>query len=316
MNCLLCDSDELSLLTEELRHGPGRVHYCSTCALGMLDPSSCELVDYEHTYRDRHGPILGKRSSAAELFDAYRPYQHNRIQALLRHLGSDARVLEVGCSAGYFLDAIRGAVKEVVGVECNMEAAERARLTGCEVYPQVGDVLGKFDLICLFQTVEHMTDPLTELTHITQRLAPDGLLCIEVPNLNDPLLALYHNAAYRKFFFHEAHLWYFSAISLRLLMRRLGLKGTMHFTQDYSFLNHLNWHFHNEPQATCHSGLGTPRLFLRDPPTPAELALMEWAKTANALYKGILAQFGYTENIMFIGKREKVKQAVDNGRPK
>ena len=296
MNCLLCGTDDLQLVTKELRNGPGEVYRCSECDLEMLSGAE---VDYVKDYRETHGPILGKRSTPAELYDQYSPFQDRRLALLADHVGLESRVLEVGCSAGYFLEALKRHVREVVGIEPDPEVGAWAReKTGCSVFKKLTELpMGRFDAICLFQVVEHMTDPLGELKVILESLKPEGTLCIEVPSLWDPMLTVYDNEAYRKFFYHEAHRFYFSPKSLQALVEQLGLAGVIIGAQDYTFLNHLHWQFTNKPQPTAKDGMQAhwPSGFL---------TLTELAAQIDRRYKEFLIHQGFTENVVFVGQRK------------
>lgn len=301
MNCLLCGSDYLLTVTTELRNGPGEVLRCGDCDLEMLNG---KMVDYTQDYRATHGPILGKRSSPAELFAAYRPHQGLRVELLKPHLKPETRLLELGCSAGQFLDAVKPHVGSAAGIEVDPEvAAFAAGRTGCSVY-QKPDQLpkGRFDVLCAFQVVEHLTDPLKELGALIDRLEPDGVLCIEVPSLHDPLLTVYRNAAYRRFYYHEAHRWYFSPKSLRALGEKLGFHGNLYGVQDYTFLNHLHWAYANAPQASCADGL-EPMWPAQLPDEDMQAVLTAFTQEVDRRYKMLLGQVGQTENITFIGRR-------------
>jgi SAM-dependent methyltransferase len=300
VNCLLCGSDYLHIVTDQLRNGPGEVLRCADCDLEMLN---APVVDYEAEYRDTHGPVLGERPDAADIFNAYRPYQDQRVALLEAELGPDATLLEVGCSAGQFLDAVKDRVGKATGVEPDPLAAKHAATTtGCSVYPNLQALpKGRYDIICLFQVVEHMGNPLEELAAVTRYLADGGTLCVEVPSLTDPLLTLYDNAAYRRFFYHEAHGFYFSPKSLRALMKQLGFTGLVYGVQDYTFLNHLHWQYANKPQPDCHAGL---KAEWPAGPLPEYGNLLDrFAFEVDRRYKMALIQAGCTENIAFLGTR-------------
>lgn len=299
MNCLLCGSDYLLTVTTELRNGLGEILRCGDCELEMLNGAP---VDYTKDYRATHGPVLGQRSTPEEIFAAYRPHQGLRLELLKPHLTDKMRLLELGCSAGQFLDAVKPLVRSAAGIELDPAAAQYAREhTECSVYEKVSEIpKGEINLLCAFQVIEHLTDPLKELAPFIERLAPDGVLCVEVPSLHDPLLTIYKNEAYKRFYYHEAHRWYFSPKSLNALCEKLGFKGDIYGIQDYTFLNHLHWAFAGTPQPTSADGL--------DAKWPATLPQMQEVLDAFALevdrrYKTLLAQVGQTENITFIGKR-------------
>lgn len=98
------------------------------------------------------------------------------------------RVLDIGCGAGAFLDMARKAGCETYGLEFNQSAVEKARSKGhwisgelLENLPSVICPQG-FDLITLFQVLEHVRDPVGIMKSAMNRLAPGGYLSIAVPS--------------------------------------------------------------------------------------------------------------------------------------
>jgi SAM-dependent methyltransferase len=290
----------LNLATDVIREGAGNVYRCEACDFEMLDGPT---VNYDGEYRQTHGPILGQATSPEDLFNAYKDHQDQRINMLEPWMHGRARVLEVGCSAGMFLDKAKQYARDVVGVDADTAAIEyAAKRTGCKTYPSLEAMpLGLFDVVCMFQTLEHIADPLLYLAEVKRYLARDGLLVVEVPSLSDPLLTLYDCPEYRRFFYHGAHRWYFSPDSLVALMDQAGFAGHLEYVQNYNFLNALSWCLTGKPQPNCKDGLAPARLPTR-PKTMVSGELALWAEKVDAEYKRILAQFAYTENITFLGR--------------
>lgn len=119
------------------------------------------------------------------------------------------KLLDIGCSTGLFLDEARRAGFEAYGAELSPEAAAFARTHfGLEVHPgdwhDAGYADGSFDVVTLFDTVEHLSDPLGELAAIRRLLKPGGLLLQSAPNTDglfarrsDDLAVLTSRAGYR-----------------------------------------------------------------------------------------------------------------------
>lgn len=306
--CPLCHSDDLELLTERLRHGPGRVFYCGTCEIGILDAESGDLKQYyERDYRELHGPRIGVRSDYEEIFEAYVDYQGQRIEMLRPWLEPEARLLEVGCSTGHFLYGVKDLVGEVVGVDYDSGAAAyAAKKCGCRTYggdlAESGQPERSFDVVCAMQVMEHVDDPVGLAELLRRYLKPEGIVYVEVPNLRDPLLSVYGVEAYRSFYFHDAHMLYMTERSLRTIMERAGFEGGVRFMQDYNLLNHVHWVVAQRPQESNRPGMGPPVLPLR-----GELAaevrdeLGELLARSDREYRELLARHGATDNMAFIG---------------
>lgn len=308
--CRNCGGGGLRRVAAALRNSPGAVLHCPSCDLGMLEdfPRDQELAAfYDEEYRRSFSARPGQSSDPERLFADYKDYQAGRIARLTPYLKPDARLLEIGCSAGMFLHHAAPLVKEAFGIDFDSaSAAHAARVSGAKTFssplPKTGLPKRSFDVICLFQTLEHIPRPAESLREVARWLRPGGTVCVEVPNLNDPLLTLYDVPAYRNFYYHSAHLWYFSPKSLRAVLESAGFKGEVQFVQDYNFLNHLHWHHRNAPQPSNRDGMGPARLPLSDSaPAEAREALSRWAAEADAAYKAVLAAHRQTENIAFIG---------------
>ena len=97
-------------------------------------------------------------------------------------------LLDIGCGEGAFLDLARSAGMSVTGVELNLQAAEVCRGKGHTVQTRpLKELLGdgtfpRFDLVTIFQVLEHVSDPVGFLTDAAQLLRPGGILSVAVPN--------------------------------------------------------------------------------------------------------------------------------------
>ena len=86
------------------------------------------------------------------------------------------------------------------------------------------------------------------LLQILKRLLrPDGRLVIEVPNVDDALVAVYRIPAYLRFYYQKAHLYYFSAATLNRTFGEAGLEATIEGVQRYDLSNHIRWMLDGEP---------------------------------------------------------------------
>ena len=125
------------------------------------------------------------------------------------------------------------------------------------------DSQGPFDVILMFHVLEHLPDPVDTLAKLAERLSPDGLIYVEVPNLNDALITLYDIEACRRFLFFRDHLQYFSRTSLTCAIRRADLRlVTLNGHNRFGLANHLYWLRHGKPGGhKIWSFLETPTMF-------------------------------------------------------
>lgn len=110
----------------------------------------------------------------------------NVYRRVLDHLGSSipgGRLLDVGCSYGAFLELARERGFEVAGVELSKKASRYARrerdleiFTGTLEEASFED--GAFDVVTLWDLIEHLDRPVDTLREVHRVLAPGGCLVI------------------------------------------------------------------------------------------------------------------------------------------
>jgi SAM-dependent methyltransferase len=150
------------------------LYQCEECGFQFFDPV---LVGSEDFYRvlERPGYYSPER---IEFGDAVRFAQRLGLR----------RILDVGCGDGAFLDMAVRAGLRVTGLELNRVAAEKATAKGHQILPKLlhelgpEDVDGGFDLITLFQVVEHLADPKTAIMAAKGLLTQGGHIAVAVPS--------------------------------------------------------------------------------------------------------------------------------------
>lgn len=99
---------------------------------------------------------------------------------------SAIRLLDVGCSNGAFLYTAKKMGLNGVGVEPAGAAAAAARKVGLDVrtgfLEDIDFPPASFDVITLFEVVEHLRQPLTILRTCNRLLAPGGFVFIKTAN--------------------------------------------------------------------------------------------------------------------------------------
>lgn len=183
----LGDSD-VTARTFSARRTPDRVHYrmvrCTGCGLVRSDPV-LTASHLSELYRSSH-------FTYEEQIPDLRATYGKALERLVIAHGLPNRLLEVGCGNGFFLQeaAARG-VAHVYGVELSQDAVSKAdpSVAKCIVtgpltessFPQEF-----FDIVCLFQVLDHLPAPVDTLKLCKSFLRPGGV----VLSLNHNLAAI------------------------------------------------------------------------------------------------------------------------------
>ena len=163
----------------------------------------------------------------------------DRNSATTRIVGlvpTGARVLDVGCSAGYLGEALkqrRGA--RVWGIELDETDAAKARERGFEeVFTAdldrfAWDDLGsrEFDAVVFADVLEHLKQPGEAIRGAARHLAPDGLIIASIPNiahLSVRVELMEGGFAYEKLgLLDDTHLKYFTKRTVEDMFRAAGM---------------------------------------------------------------------------------------------
>ena len=106
-----------------------------------------------------------------------------RIRELARDRIPNARILDIGCGAGVFFDALEP-FGHVEGVESDRASVERSGRWRSRIH--VGELASfkaerPFDVILALDVVEHLRDPNVLLRQAASLLAPGGRIVITTP---------------------------------------------------------------------------------------------------------------------------------------
>lgn len=157
-----------------------------------------------------------------------------------RLVGTDQRVLEVGCCNGSFGAELVKAGNRVTGVDAapsvpltagyqNVYTADPEAGLGPLTQSASGPV-GKFDRVLMLDILEHLRDPSNLLENCKKVLAERGRVVLSVPNsvnLTVRLMVLFGSFEYSdRGILDWSHLRFFTARSIQALLKRHGYKIT------------------------------------------------------------------------------------------
>lgn len=227
VTCNLCGSDITRTIREST--GEGRIIQCRRCSLAYVSPRLAfnPVTQYEVDEYHEKGVLATGRpgyTSYASDRPVLSPY-FARHAAEIAQIKPGARILEVGAASGYFLEQAVAAGLRPEGIEpsraCQRIITEQLRL------PVVASSLedaaidpGTYDVIALFQTIEHFDDPRGGLQKMARWLKPGGLIVITTPNRR----AWFARLAGRRWFEYRPreHLYYFDDRTISRMLEAAG----------------------------------------------------------------------------------------------
>ncbi|MGI8927780.1 MAG: class I SAM-dependent methyltransferase [Tepidiformaceae bacterium] len=226
--CNLCGSGEATPYAEGLPH----LVRCSGCGLvrvaqlpGLDRLEQVYSADY---FRNESSHVVGYADYEQDKSLILRT-SHRRLARLEVLRPRRGRLLDIGCAFGFFLQAANRRGWEVEGIDLSSHAVDYARrdlgddAVRCGQLESAGYEPASFDLITLWDVVEHFTDPREKLAYCRELLRDDGLLVLSTPDAGS-LAARLTGSHWMGFKLAEEHLYYFSRKTMHAMLERAGFE--------------------------------------------------------------------------------------------
>jgi 2-polyprenyl-3-methyl-5-hydroxy-6-metoxy-1,4-benzoquinol methylase len=201
---------------------------CSFCGLVYVSnpPSEMEL---EKLYSFASGYHLSFRDNELER-QKYLNLAKRHYQLIEKHK-TPGRILDIGCSVGFFLQVAKEHTWETYGLEISKDTAELAeqryglkvlleRLREDSFLPNF------FDVVTLWDVIEHVENPRKTMSIINRILKNDGIVAFSTPNIDGLFPKLSYKVA--NIIHHwphpepPRHLFQFSKKTVHELLQRTG----------------------------------------------------------------------------------------------
>ena len=154
---------------------------CSRCGLIFLNPIPDDLGRY---YPTAYYDVPRTEHELAQTAQRLQQWKMDLVQ----RFASKGRLLEIGPAYGLFSYLAKRAGFDVTAIEMDSRCCQFLRDTVGIHVVESADTAGrlkelpKFDVIVLWQVIEHLPDPWVVLEAAADRLAPNGVLILDTPN--------------------------------------------------------------------------------------------------------------------------------------
>lgn len=257
LECIACGDEKL---IKRLKLFGGSLAKCTECGLVFRNPRPSYETIKEY-YKDDYSNIFLEEQTKSYRKGIFHHFLTTSIKGK-----SEGRLLDVGSGYGIFLSVAKDLGWEVYGIELSEDACQFARKnSGLNVF--CGDLKeasfpkDHFDVVTLWNVLDHTINPLEQLLEIKRILKDDGLIFIRLPNFLFQRKSRCIGEAFDKLFLGNtylsrkisvSHLYAFTPFSITNLLENAGfsifrLRNALHAKGDpysaFPFLGDrlMNW---------------------------------------------------------------------------
>ena len=213
--CSACNCLQIADIPADMSRYYPSDYYSFSLGLKAENPVKEFIKNHRNKYAVLNDSIIGK------LLYNYFPNETYKTLSLL-NLTKDTSILDVGCGNGALLHSLKEiGFKTLQGADPFIES-EIIYPNGLKIAKQsIHEVKGKWDVIMLHHSFEHMSDPAETLRSIERLLSPTGCCLIRIPTASSFAWQHYSTNwvqldAPRHFFLHSLE-------SMDLLVKQSGL---------------------------------------------------------------------------------------------
>jgi len=238
--CPLC-----GILTKDYRiwvkTDKGNILRCNRCELGFLELENSKLA-------------IGKKNSVYNTRTYYKliyglqQYLHDRykkqLKIIKKYTIKNAKILDIGCSIGFFLKTASSNGFIPFGYDINKINLKKAKklfgiYTVNDNYLEDETYDNFFDVVTIWDVLEHMADPITFLSKLSFKLKSGGLLVVQCPNMDSYEFLRF--GQYWNWLIPGDHLLFFTIKTLNHVLVKTGFKPILikPFSEGYAFSNAL-----------------------------------------------------------------------------
>lgn len=215
MSCPICKNQDSRLIRKSFFP---KFHYCEVCTGHFVYGQSPPVYSEEYFQLKNQSSFL---SLLTKLISAF--FLHLRVHKVRTFLkrNGEAAILDYGCGPGYFIKyAAKKGFGNITGFEPSKAALRLAERHSLPVYNKQREVLGGYDLITFWGSLEHADNPAEVMEDCRGYLKNGGRVLIALQNADSWEAAL----AREKWFHYDYpfHRIQFTPKALTTMLRQSG----------------------------------------------------------------------------------------------
>lgn len=194
-----------------------RIVRCKRCSLMYSNPRD-PLTLLSNFYRDVKDEFYSIIIKSRE-----KGFRGSFLQ--IEKLKKGNRLLDIGCYAGVFMEIARDNGWDICGIEPSGWASRIGRERGLDIrncaVEDIDKIDDKFDMITMWDIIEHLSDPSGALTLCSQKLNDNGIIAIATMRCEGFFYSLCRK---RWPWFMRMHLYYFTFDTLKRMLEKTGFR--------------------------------------------------------------------------------------------
>jgi len=216
-NCKICGDFRIKPCFEN----DSRVLRCQNCGVAFLSP---EIIDYKPQDYYSNAPHYGRIAYDKKRLEIIKKIAKKNLKIISKYISSGKTLLDVGAHTGTFVAEAAKAGFGAQGIDLNLASVKRAKELGIPIeHLSIENFKSDklFDIVTIFDVIEHLADPMAALKKINDLLSVGGYFIVNTPDVNS-----YFAKKYGIFWRHIdlEHFFYFSKKSLSKILENLGFK--------------------------------------------------------------------------------------------
>lgn len=218
-DCSLCKSLSIEFIDKINNY---KLYHCLNCDVIFLNPqpSNREIDNNNLSFYESIESENAYFKMKEEMFR-----RAEKCVQILKKYSENGTLLDIGCSYGFYLTIFKKRGYKTFGIDISEKALNYAKKT-LKLSVKRGKIDNfsvkgkKYDIITLFDVIEHLANPKKTISKISQMLKKDGIIVIQTPNYPSIVSRLTREKWF--WLLIPQHLFLYSTRSLKFLLANNG----------------------------------------------------------------------------------------------